>query len=392
MHNLAAKPRVVLYSHDTFGLGHSRRNWKIASGIAREMDADIILLTGSRFVNHLPMPDGVDVVTLPSLDKLSCGSYGSRSLSLGIEEILELRSKIISAVFTNFAPDIVVVDTAPKGAQGELELPLQKVKMEHGSHIVLGLRDILDEPTKLDGEWRSQNNFSFVDDIYDSIWVYGDERVYPTMDAYSFSEFAKSKADYTGYITRVGFKETSPNKKEGYDLCMLGGGQDGFALARCFVEAARETGHQSLLLPGPFMSSSDIDNLRQTILSADNVELLQGVDDASNLFKSARRVVCMAGYNTSYEVIGRGIPILFVPRTTPRKEQLIRATRLSEIGCAEMMHPDHLSSENLRDWLGKETSETLFKDDCDIDLNGLDRVPILLQRILVNRPQAVVAV
>lgn len=356
------------------------------------MEADIILLTGSRFVNHLPMPKGVDVVTLPSLDKLSCGSYGSRSLSLEIEEIIQLRSTLISTVLSNFAPDIVVVDTAPKGARRELEEPLKRVKMEHGSHIVLGLRDILDDPMKLDREWESQDNFSFVDAIYDSIWVYGDERVYPTLDAYSFSEDAKRKANYTGYISEVEFKETPLPIGNGYDLCMLGGGQDGLALARAFATAASETQHPSLVVPGPFMSKEDVVELEQIASTSENIHIIFGVDDASSLFKGARKVVCMAGYNTSFEIIGKGIPVLFVPRVNPRQEQLIRASRLSEIGCAEIMHPDDLNSDTMRIWLGESERSMKSVQDCDIDLKGLDRIPLLLENIVTNRPQAVLAV
>jgi predicted glycosyltransferase len=54
----------------------------------------------------------------------------------------------------------------------------------------------------------------------------------------------------------------------------------------------------------------------------------------------AMGVVCMGGYNTFCEVLSFDKPALVIPRTAPRKEQLIRATRTEELGLIRMLAGD----------------------------------------------------
>ncbi|MFQ5468437.1 MAG: hypothetical protein ACE5DS_09930, partial [Kiloniellaceae bacterium] len=51
-------------------------------------------------------------------------------------------------------------------------------------------------------------------------------------------------------------------------------------------------------------------------------------------------VVCMGGYNTFCEVLSFDKPALVIPRTTPRLEQHIRASRAQELGLVRMLEDD----------------------------------------------------
>jgi predicted glycosyltransferase len=51
-----------------------------------------------------------------------------------------------------------------------------------------------------------------------------------------------------------------------------------------------------------------------------------------SLFQTADAIVCMAGYNTCAEVMRCAKPAVFLPRTTPRREQALRAQRLERLG------------------------------------------------------------
>src|SRR4051812_6417833 len=78
------------------------------------------------------------------------------------------------AIVTDHRPDVVVVDRHPFGIAGELRPGLAAVRAA-GAATVLGLRDILDEPSvvaaELAGEgWRDAA------ETYDRVLVYG-ERV-----------------------------------------------------------------------------------------------------------------------------------------------------------------------------------------------------------------------
>jgi predicted glycosyltransferase len=43
-----ARPRLLAYSHDGYGLGHLRRNLRIAAGLRRHRpDTEVLLATGA---------------------------------------------------------------------------------------------------------------------------------------------------------------------------------------------------------------------------------------------------------------------------------------------------------------------------------------------------------
>src|SRR4051794_16660339 len=86
--------RVALYSHDTMGIGHMRRNLLIAQALAAPpVSATVLLIAGAREAAAFTMPPGVDCLTLPSLYKTADGRYQSRALGLSLDELIDLRSR-----------------------------------------------------------------------------------------------------------------------------------------------------------------------------------------------------------------------------------------------------------------------------------------------------------
>ena len=51
----------------------------------------------------------------------------------------------------------------------------------------------------------------------------------------------------------------------------------------------------------------------------------------------AQGVVAMGGYNTFCEILSCDVPAVIVPRTVPRLEQYIRASRAQELGLVKML-------------------------------------------------------
>ncbi len=71
-------PRVLIYSHDTFGLGHLRRSRAIANAIvATDREARAVIVSGSPVVDRYAFARGVSTVRLPSVTKLPDGAYAS---------------------------------------------------------------------------------------------------------------------------------------------------------------------------------------------------------------------------------------------------------------------------------------------------------------------------
>src|ERR1044071_4096373 len=64
------KCRVTMYSPGMVGFGHIRRNASIAPALRRSpLHPVIVMIAEARQAGALPMPEGVDSVTLPALRK-----------------------------------------------------------------------------------------------------------------------------------------------------------------------------------------------------------------------------------------------------------------------------------------------------------------------------------
>src|SRR5690625_4723204 len=173
----SAQPRIALYSHDTQGLGHLRRNLRIAAAVADSpAKPQILLLTGACSAAAFALPDGVDVVSLPSLYKDAEGVYSAERLDMPLQEIIRLRQPVIRAAVSAFAPDLFVVGKAARGAFGELDSTLSELRRRGGTTTVLGLRDVLDDPLVARREWAREQTTGVISAMYDQVWVYGDRR------------------------------------------------------------------------------------------------------------------------------------------------------------------------------------------------------------------------
>jgi predicted glycosyltransferase len=92
-------------------------------------------------------------------------------------------------------------------------------------------------------------------------------------------------------------------------------------------------------------------------------------------------VIAMGGYNTVSEILSSEKPALIVPRVSPRREQLVRAERMRDLGLFDMLHPDNVSPATIGEWLAREVAPSPRVRD-RIDMNGLDRLPHLLEEVL----------
>ena len=115
-------PRVLIYSHDTFGLGHIRRCRAIANAlIASFPHISILIVSGSSVISSFQFGDGVDYVRIPGVEKQSDGHYGPHHLNLDLDDTIRLRTEIIKQTVLSFDPDVVIVDKEPVGLRGELK-------------------------------------------------------------------------------------------------------------------------------------------------------------------------------------------------------------------------------------------------------------------------------
>ncbi|MBK8024737.1 MAG: hypothetical protein IPK19_25770 [Chloroflexi bacterium] len=238
-------------------------------------------------------------------------------------------------------------------------------------------------------EWESGSYESIIQKYYDAIWIYGDPRVYDPIHEYRFSSQITAKAHYTGYLGRLipgadsaaNLFDALPLQTGERILCMVGGGQDGELVARTFLQTALPENATGILVTGPYMPADVRRSVQNEIADKSQFQVLPFVTEPERLLGHADRVIAMGGYNTVCELLSSGKPALVVPRVKPRREQLIRAERLAQFGALDYMHPDAVTPAAFASWIGGTRASEL-RERREIDLDGLKRLPGLLQHVL----------
>lgn len=379
--------RVLMYSHDTFGLGHLRRCRTIAHALVDSFKGvHVIIISGSQIAGAFEFKARVDFVKVPSVIKLYNGEYTSIGQHIDIQETLAWRKEIIRSAAASFDPDLFIVDKEPLGLRGEL-LPTLSMLKSRGCRLVLGLRDVMDDVASLKAEWAPRQVLREVDSLYDDVWIYGPEGFWNPLDGMTVPRGLEDRFAYTGFLRRersAGRLKTIEGLPEDYILVTAGGGGDGAPLMRAVLGAhVADPGlaHPFLFVLGPFMRKEERDEIHQAASGLSNVHVIDFHAHLETLLERATAVVSMAGYNTFCEILSMNKRALVVPRTAPRREQLIRASRAAELGLVDMIMPEEAAdplqmSVRLRRLVDRPQPQCAGAEDM---LGGLERIRDLVE-------------
>ncbi|MFN2644660.1 MAG: glycosyltransferase family protein [Burkholderiales bacterium] len=340
--------RVLIYSHDTFGLGHLRRCRVIAHALVeRYKHVSVLILSGSPIIGSFDFRARVDFVRVPGVIKLRNGDYTALNLHLDIAETLSMRASIIQHTAEIFDPDLFIVDKEPVGLRGEV-LPTLKALKRRGTRLVLGLRDVMDEPRLLEPEWQRKKAMPALRELYDEIWVYGLPQICDPLEGIALPPRVRQKMVYTGYLHREVSSQGALTRlpeiaNRPFLLVTTGGGGDGEALIDWVLRAYEHDPllpYPALLVLGPFMAAERQRHFMERAEKLKRVEAIVFHKHMETLMARAAGVVAMGGYNTFCEAISLDKRALIVPRTAPRLEQHIRASRAAKIALVAMLEDD----------------------------------------------------
>ncbi|HEX2725546.1 MAG TPA: glycosyltransferase [Beijerinckiaceae bacterium] len=338
---------MLIYSHDTFGLGHLRRSRAIANALVHEHPGlSVIILSGSPVIGNFEFDSGVDHVRIPGVTKLPDGSYRSLNLNMSIDEAVALREGIILKTAQIFRPDLLIVDKEPTGFRGEL-MPALEWLRQHDCRFVLGIRDVLDGPELLVPEWERKGAPEALR-YYDDIWVYGLREIYEPLAALELSRDVERRITYTGYLQRELPQQPSLSRypkitKSPFILVTTGGGGDGEDLIDWVLsayEADASIEMPALVVFGPFIDRDRRRGFLERIGRHPKLDAIAFDSKIELLMKKAAAIVAMGGYNTFCEILSFDKPALIVPRTRPRLEQYIRAVQAEKLGLVRMLADD----------------------------------------------------
>jgi predicted glycosyltransferase len=341
--------RILIYSHDTFGLGHLRRCRAIAhSLVGVDSSLSVLILSGSPIIGSFDFRSRVDFVRIPGVIKLRNGEYVSLNLHIDIEETLAMRSSILRHTADIFDPDLLIVDKEPLGLRGEMRPTLDLLR-SRGTPMVLGLRDVMDDPSALENEWERKEAIPALSRYYDQIWIYGLPQICDPLAGLDIPPSVRHKMVYTGYLRRNALENVTGVDRLGlasgeFLLVTPGGGGDGDGLID-WVLAAYENDPgglmPALVVFGPFMTPDQQAAFSERAASLPKVRAITFESRFEALMARAAGVVAMGGYNTFCEILSFDKPALIVPRTTPRLEQYIRARRAADLGLVSMLIDEH---------------------------------------------------
>ncbi|WP_445371282.1 glycosyltransferase family protein [Methylomonas sp. HW2-6] len=398
--------RIIVYSHDTFGLGNIRRMLAIAKSLVdADRNVSVLILSGSPMLHAFRIPDRIDYIKLPCLSRTVKGDYSVKFLDMEYEQLLKLRSNIILSAVLDFDPDLILVDKKPYGVSDELGAALHLMQRRgHRAKLVLLLRDILDSPESTIPVWKKNGYHDAIQSHYDKVLVVGSPEIYDMRKEYEFPDASHDKVDFCGYIARERSDKRAGEIRqqigcthERLVLVTAGGGEDGYQLLHSYLEglSRQDLGDNTmtLMICGPEMSESRRHQIEILARSCRNVVIQEFNTDMMACMEAADLVVSMGGYNTTCELLTLRKRAILVPRVKPSQEQWIRAERLALQGLVRAIHPHNLSPKLLMETVREELGRTNVHHSrlYQIDMGGLPRISESIADLLYGRaekPQA----
>ncbi|EDX85697.1 Glycosyltransferase family 28 C-terminal domain [Synechococcus sp. PCC 7335] len=425
--------RIMVYSHDAFGLGNLRRMLAICEHLLKHWpNLSILLVSGSPMIHEFRLPQGLDYIKLPCLNRGVSGELSAKYLGTSIEETVALRSHLIYSAAVHFKPNLLLVDKKPTGLRGELANTLSYLQQTVPENKrVLLLRDILDTPEKTIDEWCRWGHHHAIQTHYDQVLVAGVQSVFDLVQEYRLPLPIAHKVRYCGYIRKqlTGHEQVDPRAQLGIKptdslvLVTPGGGEDGFSLVHTYLEGLkliqalpprRQTADDepsldlsdvtgpiihSLILSGPEMPIEQRSRLEELAAGCSSISFQSFTTDLLSYLQAADAVVSMGGYNTLTEILMLGKRTVVVPRIHPSQEQLIRAINFAKKGWITMVHPEQVTGRSLiqavldllyQPFLPPERMATRPKHRSEsLDLNGLPQISGYLSALLASAQQPI---
>jgi predicted glycosyltransferase len=352
--------RVLIYAHDTFGMGHVSRALKLAGVCTRLPETTVLIATGTAVPSLKDVPAGVDLVKIPSLRSVHSNTltFQSFNTSLSGEAIFRIRSGLLKTLVKEFSPDLLLVDLFPKGVEGELE-PAIRLAKRKGAKICLVLRDVLGDPNVVSAKWRQQGYLPFISKYFHHVLVFGDRSVLDIAKAYKL-DFIEEKIKYMGYL----ISQCGSRPRSRQILVTTGGGRDGISIIENLLKCSSpQIRNRYFVVAGPLTPGEAWRKITGPKIIRETAALVE-------LMNRSAMTICMGGYNTLCEVLETRTPALVIPRTHPETEQWIRASEFEKRGMLHVLRQEDVSAEKLKKAMKKTVHLDLTKADYP-NLNGL---------------------
>src|SRR5919198_2870584 len=267
--------RILMYSQDSYGLGHLRRATNFANALVAERpDLSVLLVVDSPVAPFFDLRQHIDFVKLPTVVKVDAGVFRPGRLLTTYGMIKAMRSTLTREVLARFRPDLVLVDHMPGGANRELIPALRLIRsLDYPTRVVLGVRDIIDDPAVTCALWEREGFYDTLRRYYDNVLIYGSPDVFATAAQYGIDRVLPGHVRYCGYVCNMDPVKDQRQVRAKLEIgdepiivVMAGGGADAFRLMQTYLDAVPLVNGAiqatTVMVTGPFMPEEQRRQLR----------------------------------------------------------------------------------------------------------------------------------
>lgn len=335
--------RILIYSHDTFGLDRLRRCLAVANALVGHFKGlFVLILSGAQVPTGLGLRARVDFVKIPSVIKLYDGQYTSMEEHIDLRDTLEIRRTIIRNTAASFDPDMMIVDDEPFGLTAEIRDTIELLR-ERGCNITLALPDLIDTRDSGTGRWSDPEISDAVEALYDQIWVYGSNTFATPLDDLGAPQELRARLTYTGYLRRniprglatLDLPFTNPYILATADDSDEGSEQIDWVLTA--YENDPTLPHPALLVLGPLVPAAKRKIIRGRAARLDNVAITDFEEGSAALMPGAVGVVTTASYDALCQMLSFDKRVIYISKGEADSVQVARAERAGELNLAQVL-------------------------------------------------------
>ena len=157
-----------------------------------------------------------------------------------------------------------------------------------------------------------------------------------------------------------------------------------------FLELLRRNGNninfESVIITGPNIPDAVWDKFLEES-SRLPVRLVKFTPDMDSYMKNCDMVIATGGYNTVAEILAHNKKALIIPRAMFRREQTIRAEKLSELGLINYLNADSINADLLYEKIKESLSDNNYDANTDkikdkINLDGTHRLVTVMGKLI----------
>lgn len=346
--------RILVYTHNSIGLGHAFRTLAVITGIKKwRPDIDFLVISGTS-IPEIFFKEGIEVIKLPSIkldidciDNRMCSRYLS---GFDLATVFDFRQRIIMASYDFFQPDALIIEHNMTGQMSELIPLLMKKWMRQGGpadfalvHICRGIMKwvpLLRIPYQ---NPRHRSESINIGALYDFMYVLEDREVIDINREFLGNDpDLEKKIRYMGKVTNRTYGEL-PSRQAALDrfgltdkktiLISLGRNNQVLGISTRLLKIFQETGvnsdYQLVMVLDPYLARESAEALLHHPLS-EGVRFLPFVPDLVELIHHSELVISRAGYNVVNEILLTGTKAMIIPESHGGGEQELRVQSVHE--------------------------------------------------------------